>query len=239
MTTSTLTPTTPTSTTSTLTTSTPATPTLAVSTFSYFPSLVFRFDLPDAQIVNEQLLSLTSDLRELDQKGIQKSNRRSLGGWHSRGTLHKLPDFEPLVRRVHEAGERISTDLEYDETQALRISSMWSIVNPPGAFNLAHVHPGCLWSGVYYVKAPDDCGKISFTDPRTANVMNKPAYTKNRRVPKKCWTKVSFSPVAGSMLIFPSWLYHAVEPNLANPAEGCEHDGERVIISFNMSQKKK
>jgi hypothetical protein len=37
------------------------------------------------------------------------------------------------------------------------------------------------------------------------------------------------------MLIFPSWLYHAVAPNLS------EHDGpagHRVIISFNLSQHK-
>ena len=183
-------------------------------------------------------MTLISALREVDKEGIQKSNSQYLGGWHSRAVLHKLSEFEPLVGYVHEAGERICCDLRYDETQALRINTMWSIVNPPGAFNLAHVHPGCLWSGVYYVQAPDDCGKISFTDPRVANVMNKPRYTRNGRVPKKCWTKVSVSPVAGRMLIFPSWLYHSVEPSRANPVDGCGRNGDRVIISFNLSQKK-
>ena len=51
--------------------------------------------------------------------------------------------------------------------------------------------------------------------------------------------KVSFSPVAGRMLLFPSWLYHSVEPNRATPVDGCEQGGDRVILSFNLSQKDK
>ena len=35
------------------------------------------------------------------------------------------------------------------------------------------------------------------------------------------------------MLIFPSWLYHSVAPNMAQAA-GPESD--RVIVSFNMEQ---
>lgn len=210
---------------------------LTVARFSYFPSLVFQFDLPDAGALNEQLLTLVSALREVDQQGIEKSNSRYLGGWHSRGILHRLPEFEPLVSHIHEAGKEISDDLRYDKGQDLHISSMWSIVNPPGASNLSHVHPGCLWSGVYYVQAPTNCGRISFTDPRIANVMNKPLYT--RGAPKKCWTKINFSPVEGRMLIFPSWLYHSVEPNRAIPAVGVGQDGSRVIISFNLVQKRR
>jgi uncharacterized protein (TIGR02466 family) len=212
---------------------------LAVARFSYFPTLVFRIDLPDAEALNERLMALISEVKKADGDGIEKSNSRYLGGWHSRGLLHKLPGFELIVGYIHNAGERISGDLRYDETLALRISSMWTIVNPPGAFNLAHVHPGCLWSGVYYVKTPDACGKISFTDPRTANVMSKPKYTPKHRVPRMCWSKVSFEPVAGRMLVFPSWLYHAVEPNRATPTDGSGLKGDRVIISFNLSQRNK
>jgi uncharacterized protein (TIGR02466 family) len=41
------------------------------------------------------------------------------------------------------------------------------------------------------------------------------------------WTirQVSYRPVSGGMLIFSSWLYHGVEPNLS--------DALRVSISFN------
>lgn len=217
----------------------PMTSSLAVARFSYFPSLVFQFDLPDAVALNEQLLTLISAVRKADEKGVEKSNDSYLGGWHSREILHKLPGFEPLVGYINKAGEHICGDLQYDKTYDLRIGSMWSIINPPGAYNLAHVHPRSLWSGVYYVQAPHNCGRISFTDPRPANVMTAPRYIPNQRAPRKCWTKVCFSPVAGRMLVFPSWLSHSVEPNRAIPASGCGHNGDRVIVSFNLSQQAK
>jgi uncharacterized protein (TIGR02466 family) len=212
---------------------------LDVAQFSYFPSLLFRFDLTEADRLNEQLLSLIHAWRNVDKKGVEKSNYRFLGGWHSRENLHKMPGFEDIAGYIHQAGERISSELQYHNAYALRITSMWSIINPPGASNLAHIHPGSSWSGVYYVQAPEGCGSISFTDPRTANVMNRPRYMQNRRGPKSCWTKVRFSPVAGRMLVFPSWLYHSVDPNRANHADGDRHNGDRVIISFNLSQFKK
>jgi hypothetical protein len=37
------------------------------------------------------------------------------------------------------------------------------------------------------------------------------------------------------MLIFPSWLYHSVQPNMADRDKG---NGDRVIISFNLSRVK-
>ena len=42
-------------------------------------------------------------------------------------------------------------------------------------------------------------------------------------------------PVAGKMLFLPSWLYHSVEPNLA---DGTGNASERIIISFNINQKR-
>lgn len=207
--------------------------TLKLVQFAYFPSLVFQFDVPDALSLNDQLLEAILRVREQDRQGVSKSNYRDLGGWHSKENLHKRAEFEGIVRHIDAAGEHISSDLAYHRDYAIRIGTMWSIVNGPGAVNLSHVHPGCLWSGVYYVRAPAKCGKISFTDPRTANVMHKAVFDPRSKVPKKCWTKVSFTPTEGRMLIFPSWLYHSVAPNLADAREG---GGERVIISFNLSQ---
>lgn len=65
--------------------------------------------------------------------------------------------------------------------------------------------------------------------------MQKAKFAPDKKRPKECWSKVNFTPVAGRMLIFPSWLYHSVAPNLSE-AEGASSD--RVIISFNISQKK-
>jgi len=64
--------------------------------------------------------------------------------------------------------------------------------------------------------------------------MNQPSFAVGKKRAKVNWTKVRFKPQAGKMLLFPSWLYHGVHPNLAEDRDG---GGDRVIVSFNLSQK--
>lgn len=209
--------------------------TSAMARENYFPTAIYKFQLPDAEAMNARMLELIYAERARDQDGIQRSNFRKLGGWHSHNDLHKDQDYVPLVDAIHGAGELISADNGYHKGYGLRIGTMWSIVNGPGSSNRAHIHPGCAWSGVYYIQTPEECGNIEFIDPRTQNLMFQPRYQPNKKRPKHCWTKVNFTPKPGKMIIFPSWLYHAVAPNLSE-ADG--RDGQRVIVSFNLSQRK-
>lgn len=208
---------------------------LALTTRRYFPTLTFSVDVAHHQPLNEELLNLIYAERDQDQKGIQRSNYQQLGGWHSRTNLHRSKKYSALVKEVAAAGRLVSEELEYDPAYSLRIGTLWSIINSPGSSNLAHIHPGCLWSGVYYVQVPKNSGHIVFTDPRTSNLMQRPKFTPNKKRPKSCWTKVNVRPTPGRMIIFPSWLYHAVKPNLSNKKGTA---GDRVIMSFNLSQRK-
>ena len=110
---------------------------------------------------------------------------------------------------------------------------MWSIINPPGSGNAAHIHPDSLWSGVYYVHTPEDCGPIMFTDPRTENHMRVPRYADDKKRPPSARPNIKYIPRAGLMVMFPSWLYHSVEPNMSQKTG---READRVIISFNMTQ---
>lgn len=202
----------------------------------YFPTMVFQVTLNNCEELNKKLLENIYAERERDRKGIARSNIPELGGWHSHNDLHKSKDYSELVDRIGQVTAKMSSQLGYAKTHELKIGTMWSIINPPGGANRAHVHPGCLWSGVYYIQTPENCGNIEFTDPRTEILMNQAKYLPNQKRPKNCWTKVRHTPVAGRMLIFPSSLYHAVGPNLS------KEDGDaanRVIISFNLNQVKK
>lgn len=208
----------------------------AISGELYFPTLVFNVTCSNHEALNEYLLGLIYGEQERDQKGIERSNSRKLGGWHSQNYLHREEAYRPLTDRVLQAGRRISKNLGYHPEKRLKIGTMWSIINPPGSYNKSHIHPECLWSGVYYVHTPDNAGDIEFTDPRTPHLMRQPRFEPKKKRSKKNWTRVRYTPKAGRMLIFPSWLYHSVDPNMS---EKTGRDGERVIISFNMSQVKK
>lgn len=209
---------------------------LKIKRQSYFPTLVYRATIENPENLNKDLVQAIYKDRLEDQEGITRSNIRALGGWHSKINLHKEPEYEPLVTYVDNVSAKMCDELGYSGKHRLNIGSMWSIINPPGSANVAHIHPGCQWSGVYYVHAPENAGKIAFTDPRTENLMNQPKYIPKKTRPQQCWTKVNIKPEAGKMLIFPSWLYHSVAPNLSQE-EGEKAD--RVIISFNLNQRKK
>lgn len=199
----------------------------------YFPTQIYISKLHDAEEINEELLKNIREEQHRDQEGIQRSNFKSLGGWHSHNNLHKEKKYADIANRIRATAKKISKDCGYDPEYRLKIGTMWSIINGPGSFNRSHIHPGCHWSGVYYVQAPENAGRIEFTDPRTQNLMDQPKHAPGNKRPKHCWTKVRFVPEPGKLVIFPSWLYHSVEPNLA------EEEGdaaERVIISFNLTQ---
>ena len=214
-----------------------AAPQVELTENHYFPTQIFSLQLPESNIesLNSGLITAIYAERDRNAKGIQRSNFRALGGWHSHNDLHKEVPYRPLVDLIATASTSICRANGYDERTALKIGTMWSIINPPGSANRAHVHPGSIWSGVYYVQTPENCGDIEFIDPRISQTMSPARYIPNKKRPRACWSKVSITPNAGKLLIFPSWLYHAVSPNMSF-AKGAA--AERVIISFNLNQTK-
>ena len=202
----------------------------------HFPTLIFSLEVPGAEILNTHLIEAIYAERDRDRTGIRKSNIPELGGWHSHVKLHRDATFAGLVQHVDAAAAMMCRELGYHRSYRLKIGTMWSIINPPGGMNRAHIHPGCIWSGVYYVQAPRNSGRIEFIDPRTQNVMSRVKYIPDTKRPRNCWTKVQYRPVAGRMLIFPSWLYHSVAPNRSK-ARG--KDADRIIVSFNLSQQRR
>lgn len=203
---------------------------------NYFPTHVFQIDIANSETLNKHLVKTIYAEREKDRDGIARSNFKELGSWHSHNNLHKSAPYSELVDHITDAGEKIGNDLGFHKDYNLQIGTMWSVLNPPGGANRAHVHPGCLWSGAYYVQAPKDSGSIEFVEPRTMHLMNQPRYVPNSKRPKECWTKVRFAPIAGRMLIFPAWLYHAVDPNMTEETGDASN---RIVIAFNLNQRKK
>ncbi|MCA0921686.1 TIGR02466 family protein [Pseudooceanicola nanhaiensis] len=200
----------------------------------YFPTFVYFRDLTGAPALNAALLASIHAERQRDQEGLERSNVRQLGGWHSRNDLNADPAFAGLTAQIERTAAEIGADQRLAEGWPLAIDNMWAIINPPGSYNKTHIHPGSIWSGVYYIQAPTGAGRISFTDPRTVQLMSNTRHAPGQ-LPVEQWTDVYYDPLPGRLIIFPSWLYHGVEINSATETGDA---GERVIISFNLFQKK-
>ena len=153
-------------------------------------------------------------------------NRTNMNGWHSTDDMHTKPEYKELVDLLFMAQQHIYKDELLDNEPFL--GNMWANINPPGGYNRAHTHPNSLWSGVYYVKAPINSGHLKVEDPKPSINISRPR-RKQGQLPKHLWNEVHFEPIAGRLIMFPSWLNHCVDTNQSNDI--------RISVSFNFLQK--
>ena len=139
--------------------------------------------------------------------------------------MHKIPVFEPLVNELFIMMQDIWQEEWLDKEPVL--GNMWANINPPGGYNRPHLHPNSHFSGVYYVKTPKDSGNLVCNEPRLGAHMVMPT-RKNGKPPKELWREVQLEPKEGRIIVFPSWLWHLVEPNQSNDI--------RISVSFNFIQ---
>lgn len=203
---------------------------------TYFPTLIYFLDLPEAAALNADIKPQIYAWRAADGEGIVRSNVRGTGAWHSRLDMHRRPEYRTLVDHVLAAARPIQEEMGYDPAYELAIDNMWANVHPRHAFNRSHVHPNVLWSGVYYVQVPPGAGRIYFTDPRPQALAFTARYAPDSPRKPLAWAEVYYEPLEGRLLLFPAWLQHEVEPNLA------EQDGpagDRISVSFNLFQQRR
>ena len=181
----------------------------------FFPTPVYRTDLVRAPDLNARLVADIRAWRERDPGGTFRSNVPQLGGWHSATDMHLRMEFTELTREVFELFHGVFADQGYDDAYEPVCDSMWANINPRGAFNRHHTHPHALWSGVYYVRTPDDCGLLCLTDPRPQAHVITPYFDPKRRS-AHTWAEAYYQPVAGRLIAFPGWLVHSTHPNLAS-----------------------
>ena len=187
-------------------------------TQGFFPTLIHAEDvnLDTNQLANDIVAWSKQD------EGVKKTN---VNGWHSQTNMHEMPQFKPLVDELFKMQQQIYKE-EWLDRQP-RLGNMWANINYKGGYNKPHIHPNSLFSGVYYVQAEPNCGKIVLYDPRPGIQSNMPARI-NGQPPEHLWREVHLDARVNRIIMFPSWLWHSVEPN--------ESNNIRISVSFNFIQ---
>ena len=191
--------------------------------YDLFPVPIFHYKIKNFKEINKELLNYILELQKKDKTGNNRSNR---GGWHS-------PNFDlvnegPPINFINEFKDFLKNIItnefgwEYLPNKQ-RIVAMWAIINKKNSFNIMHNHQNCYLSGSYYVKKPEKSGDISFFDPVEPKTYRYPEKEKGTFHSNQV---VTLKPEEGDLLVFPSYLYHSVQPNLS--------DEDRVVISFNI-----
>lgn len=188
----------------------------------FFPTPVWVSQLENYKEINDKILSYIKNMQDADSKGIIKSN---IKGWHSKDFNLKDGKVVEFINYISPHINKVIQDMNWDvNSQLVKISNMWAIINIGGASNARHHHGNSTISAAYYIKAPKNCGEIVFYDPRPAPVFSHPRAKK----PNTFNAMVnSINPVEGGLVLFPSYLDHSVNSNLSNE--------ERIVVSFNIN----
>ena len=188
------------------------------ATLSLFPTLVWVFDLPEGEVRNIN----GGILRWLARTAKYNEKSRSDLSQQTDHDLHTRPEFYRLNRFISDAAKDIVSGLELASDDP-EITGCWINVAAKGSRHHEHSHPNNYLSGVYYLATPPGTGSIMFYDPRPqAHVLSMPT----KRYTPGTASSMTVSVQPGRLVLFHSWLRHAVEMNLA--------EQDRISLSFNL-----
>lgn len=182
-----------------------------------FDTPVIVDEVPDSGALNDALRTVILD-RQRKSEGVSISN---VGGWHSDTGMVDWggEQARALCQRIVELADAYTIDLKAKDGPRHRwAAEMWANVSGSGASNRHHCHPGAYWSAVYYV---DDGyagssdrslgGELVLFDPRMPMVrMTAPDLRFRGPGDSPDHDEVFLRPAAGRIVMFPSWLNHAV-----------------------------
>ena len=185
----------------------------------FFPTIIYAEDFKlDTNKIAQDIIQWSRQ-----DSGVTKTN---VNGWHSETNMHEKSEYKPLVNELFRMAHQIFEE-EWLEREPF-LGNMWANINPFGGYNKPHVHPNALFSGVYYVKTPPNCGRLIGQDPRPGIQTCMPTRKKGQP-PKHLWRDVHLQPQENRAIIFPAWLWHSVAPNQSNE--------NRISVSFNFIQR--
>lgn len=140
--------------------------------------------------------------------------------------LYEDPRLEPLARAICREGHAYMTavGMSDPETRVVNIASMFCNINGKHSRHGAHRHERCEFSGVYYVRIPEDAAPFTMHSPMNHMYMHT-EFSHFRENALWCRENLTEAPRERQMRLFPSWLLHEVEPQ--------KGDGERLSIAFN------
>ena len=188
------------------------------------PVILDRVEQPDLDVALEQAI-LARRNGDGSSTGLHEGSWQSDNGFLGWGgdAASRLLAHVLEVANAHTIVKGDRPDADY-EWSALG----WANVNEPGAGSPSRLNPESFWSAIYCVRVdPGTGGELALLDPRSpAMEMSAPhLWFANAGIQREA----SIAVPAGTLVLFPSWLRHAVTP--------WQGEGLRIWVGMNLSVK--
>lgn len=188
--------------------------------FMLFPTPLFMGKLSDLGACDR----VERKLRELQKSGMGASAPGAILAYMTPDDIQTLPEMKEVVEVILQESGQILDALKI-KRKSHYITNMWANIANPNRRHGMHVHPNCLLSGIIYIKTPKNCGPTVFVSPRQFTKMLEPSYLARNEINSDSFV----SPAEkGRMLIWPSYIPHAVEQGTADESE------DRIVLAFNI-----
>tara|TARA_B100001057_G_scaffold500271_1_gene614418 strand:+ start:1702 stop:2298 length:597 start_codon:yes stop_codon:yes gene_type:complete len=183
-----------------------------------FPTIIHDYNYD--KINEKEAIEFCYEQKKLFCEGQVISNR---GGWHS--DFFNINDDNIISHTLTEGlSESIFTALN----PSLELSiTYWIMINCPNSYNTSHTHPDAHFSGVLWLKVPENSGTIKFDSPFNHTGYSEiSSYLPEVKDQTGFFHGMTYDPKVGRMLTFPSALRHEVNVNKSNE--------DRIAISYNI-----
>lgn len=190
-----------------------------VGSTQIFPTTIWGFDFDNQEVINTfvNILYNMAETQGEGRRGGQEAFYYTEGSWQSNNLLD-IEIFQKFFAQIApNIIDAMQTDTPDRPVNAIKFKEAWGNINPPRTQIKEHLHIGSDYSGVFYLQTSENCGNISFRDPRIHYEMlyQTPNFPVNAKT--------------GRILIFPAWLRHEIDINMQNE--------DRVGIAFNFKVK--
>lgn len=181
----------------------------------FFPTPVYYSFVNNLESIHHEVDSYVASVKDVDLRNPWGDTVQTTFKYEHHN--HVLDNMPTLLLEIKENCQKFLTMIRH-QVDSIDIKQSWCNISNKDAFQHFHIHGDTDLSGVYYHQTTGNDGDIVFRNPSLVNRFHKLTYNIDN--------SVNYKPEVGKILLFPSFLEHAVFHNTS--------DNKRISISFNV-----
>ena len=188
---------------------------------------LWQSEYPEFEEHKEIFLSSVKEFKE--QNPTKETPRSNIAGYQSHSSLQIVEELRPLYEHICQMAYKAVADLDFIDCD-IALTEAWLNVNDSRqCMNTEHIH-GEVFSGVFYLQAPEGSGKLSIVNPGINRMWNGCALVSQKN--QFTGESIRIEPIEGNIILFPSYIPHSISPLYTDDKKDVSFLEQRFSIQF-------